>query len=141
MTRSQSHGGARKSARCLFSAALLAMAGLAPAQSSVAQEAAADTLAAGERLYKSRCFACHSLDRNRVGPRHRDVFGRRAGSVEGYGYSPALAQADFTWTEDALDRWLADPQALVPGQKMNFRVRDSADRARIIAYLKSLTPE
>ena len=92
--------------------------------------------ARGERLYDSRCIGCHSLDANRVGPAHRDVYGRRAGAAADYPYSTALAAADVVWTSDTLDRWLADPEALIPGQRMNLRVATARDRADIIAYLR-----
>lgn len=92
----------------------------------------------GQQLYESRCGACHSPDADRVGPHHRGIIGRPAGSVAGYSYSAALKAAGFVWTEQQLDKWLTDPQALVPGQKMNFRVSNPNDRADIIAYLKSL---
>jgi cytochrome c len=92
----------------------------------------------GETLYDARCGACHSPDADRVGPRHRGVVGRAAGTVEGFAYSPALKAAGLTWTPELLDRWLAKPAALVPGTRMVFRVADPADRADIIAYLESL---
>lgn len=108
--------------------------------SASAQEALVGDPATGERLYRSRCFACHTLDRDRVGPRHRDVFGRQAGKVAGYRYSDALAAANFEWTTATLGQWLKDPEAFVPGQKMNFRVTKDQDRADIIAYLESVRP-
>lgn len=92
----------------------------------------------GQQLYNSRCVGCHSVDVNRVGPRHRGVVGRRAGSLPDYPYSPALAAADLLWDAVTLDRWLSDPQALFPGQKMNVRVTNAIDRADIIAYLRTL---
>jgi cytochrome c len=95
----------------------------------------------GARLYDSRCTGCHALDSNRVGPLHRGVFGRRAGGVAGYAYSPALANADLTWNEATLDRWLSNPQALLPGQRMNLRVKDAQDRADIIAFLRQVSRE
>ncbi len=90
--------------------------------------------ARGKALYAA-CGGCHSLDDNDVGPRHRGVVGRRAGSVPGYHYSPALAASGLVWTPAKLDRWLSGPQALVPGAKMYFHVSDAAVRADIIAYL------
>ncbi|MEE8286792.1 MAG: c-type cytochrome [Gammaproteobacteria bacterium] len=90
----------------------------------------------GQRLYQNRCGACHSLDANRVGPRHRGIFGRRAGVVPEYVYSRALRDSSVVWSEDTLERWLENPEALVPGQRMYFRVTAAADRASIIAYLK-----
>ena len=92
--------------------------------------------ARGRQIYESRCGGCHSLDSNRVGPRHRGVFGRRAGSVPGYSYSPALAKAKVIWNSDSLDRWLRNPEDVLPGQRMNFRVQNAQDRADIIAFLK-----
>ena len=90
----------------------------------------------GQMLYESRCIACHSLDSDRVGPQHRGVYGRRAGSVDGYAYSKAVKGSDVVWNVETLDAWLTNPQALIPGQKMNFRVATPADRLDIIAYLK-----
>lgn len=93
----------------------------------------------GRLLYESRCSGCHSLDSNRVGPAHRGVVGRRAGTVPGYDYSAALKAAALAWTPRNLDSWLANPEALVPGQKMGYRVDDEADRADLIAYLGTAT--
>ena len=88
----------------------------------------------GKALYQA--FAgCHSLDENEVGPMHRGVVGRRAGTVKGYAYSPALKASGLTWTQDQLDRWLTNPQTLVPGARMFFSVSDAQKRADIIAYL------
>jgi cytochrome c2 len=64
------------------------------------------------------------------------VFGRRAASVHGYAYSPALAHSDLNWTADNLDRWLTNPRTVIPGVRMPVRVPDAATRRDIIAYLK-----
>lgn len=90
----------------------------------------------GESLYEARCGACHSLDDNRVGPKHRGVFGRRAGSVAQFEYSPALKRSKVVWKRSTLDRWLANPEALIPGQRMGYQVPDAQDRADLIAYLQ-----
>jgi cytochrome c len=90
----------------------------------------------GQALYESRCIGCHSLDSNRVGPAHRGLFGRRAGTVPGYGYSAALRNARFAWDEATLKQWSADPERLVPGQRMNYSVPQPEDRADLIAYLQ-----
>ncbi len=103
---------------------------------SAAAAAAAGDATRGEQLYQSRCGACHSLDANRVGPRHRDVFGRRVASVPDFHYSPALRKLAFAWDAATLDRWLENPGALVPGTTMGFRVSAAQDRADIIAYLR-----
>lgn len=95
------------------------------------------SVAHGKELYESRCMACHSLDHSRIGPAHRGVFGRHAGQVEGFDYSKALKSADVTWTARSLDRWLTDPEAFLPGQKMGYSVADAHDRADIISFLAS----
>lgn len=92
----------------------------------------------GQELYESRCIACHSPDANRVGPKHRGVVGRVSGTVPDFNYSKALRAAQVSWDEQSLDQWLTNPQAFIPGQKMNFRVNDPADRADLIAYLETL---
>ena len=91
----------------------------------------------GKTLYQA-CQACHSIDDNDLGPRHRGVVGRRAGSVEDYAYSNALKNSGLSWDEATLDRWLNNPSALVPGTKMFFKIDDAQARADIIAYLKEL---
>src|SRR5215469_4848362 len=91
----------------------------------------------GHSLSQSRCTACHSLDHSRIGPAHRGVFDRLAASVPGFDYSPALKRSGVRWTEANLDRWLANPEALVPGQRMGYQVDDPVDRRDLIAFLAS----
>ena len=91
----------------------------------------------GHELYQSRCTACHSLDHSRIGPAHRGVFDRVAGSVPGFDYSPALEHSGVRWTATNLNRWLTDPEAFIPGQKMGYQVPDPVDRRDIIAFLAS----
>jgi len=93
----------------------------------------------GRELYEARCTGCHSIEANRVGPMHRGLFGRKAGAVVDFAYSPALKASIIVWDEGTLDRWLAGPQKMIPGQRMNFSVDAPQDRADIIAYLKSAT--
>ena len=98
-------------------------------------------IAHGERLYQRRCSSCHSLDRDRIGPRHRDVYGREAGTVEGFRYSPALRDLDLVWDDATLDAWLENPASLAPGNAMGFRVNKAEERRALIAYLKSVGDE
>ena len=91
--------------------------------------------AAHDKTLYQACMSCHSLDENDIGPKHRGVVGRRAASVPGYAYSAALRASGLTWTRANLDRWLTNPQALVPGARMFFSVGNPASRADIIAYL------
>ncbi|MFT3821421.1 MAG: c-type cytochrome [Rubrivivax sp.] len=92
----------------------------------------------GRQAYEARCGGCHSVDADRVGPRHAGILGRRAGSVPGFAYSDALRRSGLTWDAALLERWLADPQALVPGQRMGYRLDDAQARADIVAYLATL---
>jgi cytochrome c len=89
----------------------------------------------GKTLYQA-CQACHSIDENDLGPKHRGVVGRPAGSIADYAYSAALRSSGLTWDEATLDRWLTNPSALVPGTKMFFQLSDAQTRVDIIAYLK-----
>lgn len=92
----------------------------------------------GEQIYQQKCKACHSVDDNSTGPRHRGVFGRRAGTVSDYRYSLALEDQDFIWNDETLDAWLADPSAVVAGNLMGMSIQSSQQRQDIIAYLKTL---
>ncbi len=95
---------------------------------------------AGRQLYQQRCAACHSPDYNGVGPQHRGVVGRLAGQASGFAnYSLALKASGLVWTEQNLQRWLADPEKLVPGQAMGIQVQEEQARSDLIAYLKTLT--
>ncbi|HKN26830.1 MAG TPA: cytochrome c family protein [Roseiarcus sp.] len=105
------------------------------AASSGSAASLAGDAARGEQIYEA-CGDCHSLDKNDVGPRHRGVFGRKAGSLPDYNYSEALKSSNIVWNEETLDKWLTDPQALVPGAKMFFHLANPQDRADVIAFLK-----
>lgn len=101
--------------------------------------AAADGTAAGRTLYQSRCAGCHSVDADRIGPRHRDVVGRAVASVPGYAYSPALKKLGGAWTPARLDQWLAGTQKMAPGSRMYLKMDDPAERKLIVAYLRSVS--
>jgi cytochrome c len=107
---------------------------LSAAASGLAQ--AAGDATRGEQLYESRCIACHSLDESRVGPKHRGVYGRKAGSVPDFAYSRALVDSKIVWSDTTLHRWLTNPEALIPGQRMNIQVQSAEDRADLIAFLR-----
>jgi cytochrome c len=92
----------------------------------------------GREVYEKRCTGCHSLDTVKVGPSLRAVFGRRAAADPSFPYSDALKRAKLTWDEATLDRWLADPEALVPDNDMGFRLGQAEERSALIAYLKQL---
>jgi cytochrome c len=90
----------------------------------------------GKALYQARCTACHSIEYNGAGPAHKGVFGRKAGSAPGFAYSKALRDSSVVWSEETLAKWLENPEALIPGQRMFVQTPDGAERADLIAYLK-----
>lgn len=133
----------RKTCRVALAGAVALCSGMAPAGDLLAKapvDRAAQSAAVsgdpahGGMLYQA-CMGCHAIDENDVGPRHRGVVGRRAGAVPGYAYSQALRASGLTWTPANLDKWLTNPQALVPGARMYFSIPKVKDRADIIAFL------
>jgi cytochrome c len=100
---------------------------------------AADDVSAGQALYQSKCTGCHSVDADRIGPRHRNVVGRKIASVPGYDYSPALKKLGGVWTPARLDQWLSGTQKMAPGSKMYIEIDDPTQRRLLIAYLKSVS--
>ena len=90
----------------------------------------------GAQIYQDKCGACHSLDANRIGPKHRGVFGRKAGSVPDFSYSAALKKSGIVWNAQTLDRWLQGPTLMVPGTAMGFRLTSAQERADVIAFLR-----
>jgi cytochrome c len=100
----------------------------------------------GARAFQ-KCYACHSLDPrepNLPGPNLHKLFGRVAGSLPGFDYSEAMVTAGrrkgLVWDEGSLDRYLADPESLVPGTLMAMvSIKDPAERKTLIEYLKHAT--
>lgn len=116
----------------MLGAAAIAAAFLA---APVLAAAGPDVIARGGEVY-DRCRGCHSLERDRTGPRHCGLFGRPAGSVPGFRYSPAMRDAQIVWNEITLDRFLADPRGAIPGNRMTYAgVESAAERAALIAWL------
>ncbi len=101
---------------------------------------AEEELDVGARAFRA-CAACHSLSpgRHMTGPSLAGIWQRKAGSVEGFQrYSPALSAADLVWNEATLHAWIADPGALVPGNRMTFAgIKDKRARQGLIALLKA----
>jgi len=90
----------------------------------------------GKAVFERRCTGCHALDADREGPRLAGVFGRKAGSVAGFAYSAGLKKLGITWDEATLDKWLSDPDIMVPDNAMSFSVAKAAERRDVIAFLK-----
>ena len=95
----------------------------------------------GERLFRRQCATCHATapGQSKIGPSLAGIAGKKAASVAGFDYSPALKAANLTWTDDNLAKYLADPKALVPDGKMVFAgIVDGDDRKAVVDYLKTL---
>lgn len=94
---------------------------------------------AGKKVF-GKCVMCHSVEPGvkRLGPSLAGVIGRKAGTVAGYKYSPAMLKSGVTWTPAQLDSYLADPRGTLPGVRMIFAgLPKPADRANLIAYLNT----
>jgi cytochrome c len=97
--------------------------------------------ARGEKKFGD-CAACHKLEAgaNNVGPSLHGIFGRKAGEIADFRYSPAMKRSGIVWTPETLDKFIGDPQAMVPGNRMPYAGMASAgDRADLIAYLLKAT--
>jgi len=95
--------------------------------------------AAGERVWR-QCQACHVLDaeQNRVGPHLVGIFGREAGAVDGFNYSPQMAGSGIVWDDDTIAAYLADPRGYIPGNRMAFAgLRQEQQILDVIAYMRS----
>jgi cytochrome c len=124
-----------KSVAAAVAASLLAGA------AALAQQPSDNDRQAGELAFNNACRTCHSLKEgdNRLGPSLHGIIGRNAGSLPNYAYSDSMKSVGIVWDEATLDRFIANPDAVVPGNKMKpFGGVASADeRAKIIAYLKA----
>lgn len=95
----------------------------------------------GEARFKE-CAACHKLDAgaNEVGPSLHGIFSRKAGELADFRYSPAMKRSGVLWTAETLDKYIADPQAFIPANRMPYAGMSNAnDRADLIAYLQKAT--
>jgi cytochrome c2 len=112
--------------------ALIAAAGVARAEGDAAR---------GEKRFEE-CASCHKLERgdNGVGPTLYGVFERKAAELTDYRYSPALKRSGIVWTAQTLDTFIADPQQMVPANRMPYAgMPDAASRADLIAYLQKVS--
>jgi cytochrome c len=95
----------------------------------------------GEARFQE-CAACHRLeaDMNEVGPTLHGIFMRKAGELADFRYSPAMKRSAVTWTQETLDKYIADPQGMIPANRMPYAgMTNAGDRADLIAYLMKAT--
>jgi cytochrome c len=124
--------GDLKMTRNIFTAGMLLIA--------LSQSAQAADAARGTQRFQVMCGTCHAIDpsQRKIGPHLKGVVGRKAASVEGANYSPALKASGWTWDKSKLEVYLADPRKALPGTTMTIGVGNAQDRADIIAYLETL---
>lgn len=111
---------------------LIVLSGAALAQGAKSED--------GPLLFNNACRTCHTVKEgdNRLGPNLHAIVGRKSGALANYPYSDSMAKADLVWDKATLDRFLANPEAVVRGNKMQpyGGIASVEDRAKIIAYLE-----
>ena len=99
--------------------------------------------ASGQQVFNNACRTCHTTKEgdNRLGPNLHNIIGRKAGSLQNYGYSSAMKGADFAWDEEKLAHFIASPDEVVPGNNMKpySGLASTDDRTKVIAFLKSVS--
>jgi cytochrome c len=115
------------------SRSLLAVAALMTIQAN------AGIAADGQQAFNNSCRTCHTIKQgdNRLGPSLFGVVGPKAGTLSGYRFSPSMRQSGVTWDQTSLDRFIADPEALINGNAMKpyGGISDAAQRKAIVDYL------
>jgi cytochrome c len=103
-------------------------------------QAGASTAADGQQAFNNSCRTCHTIKQgdNRLGPSLSGVVGRKAGTVSGYRFSAAMENSGVIWDETSLDKFIAEPEAVINGNAMKpyGGLSDAAQRKAIIDYLK-----
>ena len=138
-TSKRRDGRVRHRDRVLLIGALSAMAFMLPSTSALPQASQGTEDASGQQAFNNACRTCHMVKEgdNRLGPNLYKIVGRKAGSLPDYAFSSALKEAGIVWDEEKLDRFIANPDEVVPGNNMKpyGGLASSDDRKKIIAYL------
>jgi cytochrome c len=124
----------RRRPKIILTIALASGAALLAAFAAVG--GAKDDTIVGRSAFEKRCTGCHALDHEKTGPRLAGVVGRKAGTVSGFPYSEAVKKSAVVWDETVLEKWLTDPETVIPDTDMAFRLDNPVERAAIIAFLK-----
>jgi cytochrome c len=129
----------RRRNRIFLIGTLSAAAYLLPSLSALPQASQGAEDPSGQQAFNNACRTCHIVREgdNRLGPNLHKVVGRKAGSLPNYGFSSAMKEAGFVWDEEKLDRFIANPDEVVPGNSMKpfGGLASSGDRKKIIAFL------
>ncbi len=122
--------------------AVAVVAGFVGFATQASAQSAGDA-AKGQRVFNQQCRACHTLDKggaSPTGPNLHGVFGRKAGTAEGYEFSAAMKTSGIVWDETTMAEYNRDPKGKVPGTKMVFNgVKNAGQLADLVAYLKQAT--
>ena len=129
----------RRRNRMFVTGALSAMAFMLASPSALPQVSQGTEDASGQQAFNNACRTCHMVTEgdNRLGPNLHKVVGRKAGSLPDYGFSSAMKEASFVWDEEKLDRFIANPDEVVPGNSMKpyGGLASSDERKKIIGFL------
>lgn len=116
-------------------AAALGLAAAAGGQAALAADADA-----GAKVYREKCKACHYIDRekHKAGPHLVGIFGRRAGAIDGYGFTKAMRDSGVVWDDSSVEAYLAAPDEFIRGGNKSafLGLKDPEDRADVIAYMR-----
>jgi len=125
--------------RMLLTGALSAMAFMLASPSALPQVSQGTEDSSGQQAFNNACRTCHMVREgdNRLGPNLHKIVGRKAGTLPNYGFSSAMKEAGFVWDEEKLDRFMANPDEVVPGNSMKpyGGLSSSDEREKIIGFL------
>jgi cytochrome c len=126
-------------------ATLSGMACMLSSHSALSQDSQGKEASSEQQVFNNACRTCHTIKQgdNRLGPNLHNIIGRKAGSLPDYNYSSAMKEADFVWDKEKLERFIASPDEVVPGNAMKpyGGLASTDDRTKVIAYLQSIASD